>query len=467
MANRVPPPPPPPPQTIMPYSMYSKDSQNLDEGLYQEIEIRLPPPPAFPPPKPPQTSGHPTCLKRVTRRYPKIAIGIGILFTCICLSTIIALWIGLPKSSVTTTTTVVTTISTQTTSASTLTTTSITAPETTISATSLSTITSITEIPISSTSPGDGPDLGSYLMVLNTISELTYSEVEVLSLETEHPLPSCLGNLNNAPFIADEGAGAALSDGTPLVCAVDGKCYKYLPDSDTWQEMLDDMIDARYGSGYAYNDEMGLVMSGGYVEVCVGQTCSKTYDYALETVERNDGYSIEAMTPLPDATAHSCLVSVGNETLYLTGGSNRKLDKSTLMFSASTNNWREAADMSEGRYSHCCGIVNGPNGTNIIVVGGGDTLSVTSNTEVYNIEEGTWRQGTPFPHPITSAASVQYDGTILVVGGKSEGIIYETYDEIYKYNPPTESWEKLNVKLQKPASGLVAFMVPKYIFPTC
>ena len=74
-------------------------------------------------------------------------------------------------------------------------------------------------------------------------------------------------------------------------------------------------------------------------------------------------------------------------------------------------------------------------------------------------------QGTTFPHPITSAASVQYDNTMLVVGGFIGGFKYS--DEIYKYDPSKELWEKLNVTLQTPDSGLVAFMVPKSIFPPC
>ena len=143
------------------------------------------------------------------------------------------------------------------------------------------------------------------------------SEVQVLSVEADYPLPSCLENLDNAPFFAEYGAGAALSDGTPLVCAQDGKCYKYLPGSDTWQKMLQSMIDARYGSGFAYNGELGLVMAGGYTEVCPPQdpTCNPNQpDYPLDSVERNDGNFFRPMTPLPESNPYNCLVSVNDET---------------------------------------------------------------------------------------------------------------------------------------------------------
>ena len=453
-----------PPQAIIPCSNYSIDSDHHYEGLYEEIpgHTTLPPPPSIPPPKPPHNSRNFLIiwLKRVNRRYPKIALGVGILFASICLSTIIVLWVGLPMSSGTSTTTT----TTQTTSTSTST--SVTTTLENISMSTTFVHTSTTETPIPNTSAGVSPDLSSYLMVLNNKPSNLYSEVEVLSLETGSPLPSCLKNLNNAPFEADEGAGAALSDGTPLVCVKDGKCYKYLAESDTWQEMLDNMIEERYGSGHAYNDEMGLVMAGGCIEVCPGETGQSCYCYDPDTVEGSDGYSIKPMTSLPEAGAHSCLVSVSNETLYLTGGSTRKTETSALVFSSSINDWTPVADMSEGRESHSCGLVIGQNGTNIVVVGGVGGFFVSSSTEVYNFEEDSWRQGTPFPHPITSAASVQYDGTLLVVGGDTGGI-FGSSDEIYKYNPSTESWKKLDATLQAPATGVVAFMVPKSIFPYC
>ena len=468
-------PPPTPPEVPRNNSVVSTDSGLYEESLYKEIEYkydvkRFPPPPTIPPPKPPQITKYPQFMKvkRVAKQNPKITLGLGILLASVCVSTIIALGVTFPKSGSTTTTTTTTTIATPqpTTETSAGTTSSTTTSDNMMEpSTTPTTMTSTVETIISTTPSEVIPDPGMYLMVLHGSVKggLSYSEVELLSLEEKDPLPSCLENLNNAQFVAEEGAGAALSDGTPLVCARDGHCYKYHSNSDTWQQMLDNIINERYGSGYAYNDEMGLVMAGGYVDVCQGNLCT---EFEFDSVDKNDGFSIEAMTPLPHENAHNCLVSGRNATLYSTGGSNKNLDASVMVLSSSTNDWIKAAEMSEGRYRHSCGLVSGPNDTNILVVGGGEGIFISLTTEVYSVEEDSWRQGTPFPHAITSAASVQYDGSLLVVGGYTGGINGSS-DEIYKYNPLTESWDKLNVTLRKPDYKLVAFMVPKAIFPPC
>ena len=76
-------------------------------------------------------------------------------------------------------------------------------------------------------------------------------------------------------------------------------------------------------------------------------------------------------------------------------------------------------------------------------------------------------QGSPFPIPITGAASVQLDDTFLVVGGWFEqGNSREYSDKIYKYQPATETWELLPLRLQEPAYAPIAFMVPAS-FPFC
>ena len=87
--------------------------------------------------------------------------------------------------------------------------------------------------------------------------------------------------------------------------------------------------------------------------------------------------------------------------------------------------------------------------------------------DIYNLDDGTWRNAlTTFPHTISDAASVQFNGTLLVVGGYVEEDSGYT-NKIYEYLPLTESWRELPAKLSQAASQSVAYMVPASIFPEC
>ena len=301
------------------------------------------------------------------------------------------------------------------------------------------------------------------------------SSVQVISIDTGSSLPTCLENLRDAPFDAHEAAGAVLSDGTPLICTYNGTCFKYDAYSDSWYPSLDMSFPRSY-SGHTHNAKMGLVMAGGY-----------NYSGYIANVENTiDGIKSEVMTPLPKPQRiYQCLASMDDDTLLLTGGSGTatgdsigenhrqsiyygEYSRESFKYSSSTMNWTKVADMSLPRERHSCGVIDGPNAKEVLVVGGFDG-QYKSDTEIYNIANGSWRQDTPFPTPIGNAATVELDGTLLVVGGS----IYTKWggggesDKIYKYVPATRSWELLPMRLKHSAAFHVAIMVPASTFPPC
>ena len=300
---------------------------------------------------------------------------------------------------------------------------------------------------------------GSYMMVLGA----SY-RTEVVSLDPENPLPWCLRNLKDLYFEMYGGAGAALSDGTPLACGTEGRdfgpagfCYKYRAEDDLWYP-TGRMINDRYWSGFAYNDAMGLVMAGGV--------------YADENVESTlDGSAFQPLTPYPYPVQYHCLVSLDDNTLMSIGGSidgygDTTTDKAYI-YKTSTNNWTEVASLKIGRGDHSCGVIDGIDGKEVVVVSGyNDTSGPTDSVEIYSVSDNTWRDGTPFPRSIDGAASVQFNGTFMVVGG----YIYseDLYDDrIYEYEPASETWRHLPVTLKGGNRYHTAFMVPKSIFPAC
>ena len=87
--------------------------------------------------------------------------------------------------------------------------------------------------------------------------------------------------------------------------------------------------------------------------------------------------------------------------------------------------------------------------------------------DIYHVDDGTWRYAlATLPQTIIDAAGVQFNGTLLVVGGY---VVEELgwSDKILEYLPLTESWRELPAKLSQGSQDSVAFMVPASIFPEC
>ena len=299
-------------------------------------------------------------------------------------------------------------------------------------------------------------DATSFMMVIGGRGSSDRA-VEVVSLDPENPLPECLTSLADLPFKLDGGSGAALSDGTPLACSShNSTCFKYKAEDDSWYA-TGDMIDERENAGYTFNNAMGLVMAGGQGPGNAGMNVEST----------NDGSKFQPLTPLPNTNYYHCLVSIDDSTLVSIGGdiAGRKV----YIYRSSTNNWFEVASLSISRRGHSCGVVDGPDGKEVVVVGGavgGDEFDRTDRVEIYSVSKGTWTEGTPFPHTIDDAASVQFNGTFMVVGGyvEEQG---DTDNRIYEYVPSTRTWRLLPVTLKRSYQYHTAFMVPESIFPTC
>ncbi len=64
--------------------------------------------------------------------------------------------------------------------------------------------------------------------------------------------------------------------------------------------------------------------------------------------------------------------------------------------------------------------------------------------------------GPPLPFPIGSAAIVEYQGGVLLIGGKSN----DALDTIYHLPHASADWTPLAMTLSRGRFGLVAFLVP-------
>ena len=56
------------------------------------------------------------------------------------------------------------------------------------------------------------------------------------------------------------------------------------------------------------------------------------------------------------------------------------------IYTTSANDWTEVAPMPQGRSGHSCGLVEGPNGKEVVVVGGTNIEgSLTDDVEIYRV----------------------------------------------------------------------------------
>ena len=79
---------------------------------------------------------------------------------------------------------------------------------------------------------------------------------------------------------------------------------------------------------------------------------------------------------------------------------------------------------------HGCGRVTNPTtGKEEVVVVGGKSGAYSSSSEIYTVEDDTWRNGTPLPKALIAPASIPYGDSFLILGGHDKN---SCLDSIYQ-----------------------------------
>ena len=116
--------------------------------------------------------------------------------------------------------------------------------------------------------------------------------------------------------------------------------------------------------------------------------------------------------------------------------------------------WIPLPPMPTPRFYQQAGLVTYPDGTKGILVAGGYR---ETSVEFLNLDTLIWEPKQRLPKEISTAASVPYQDSFLIVGGDTFG---SRYDTIYYYNPGTDQWDLLNQTMIYERSIFAAFMVP-------
>ena len=129
-----------------------------------------------------------------------------------------------------------------------------------------------------------------------------------------------------------------------------------------------------------------------------------------------------------------------------------------------------------------------------MVAGGQDkNWNIHSITEIYSVEDGSWRVGTPLPEANAGMASLPYGDSFLVLGGKADFCSNKIYKvcnlsrfqtiiciskfvntnliSLFQFDPSTRngSWTELDTKLRRSNRNFVAMYVDSSMFqsPEC
>ena len=142
---------------------------------------------------------------------------------------------------------------------------------------------------------------------------------------------------------------------------------------------------------------------------------------------------------LPQDVHKHCLVTLGNGDLFHTGGfsssfSSRIPLRTSWRYIKQENRWKQKTDMITGRYKHGCGRVTNPTtGKEEVVVVGGKSGAYSSSSEIYTVEDDTWRQGIPLPRVFGNLASLPYGDSFLILGGYGKGPCSDSIYQVYLF----------------------------------
>ena len=94
-----------------------------------------------------------------------------------------------------------------------------------------------------------------------------------------------------------------------------------------------------------------------------------------------------------------------------------------------------------------------------VVAAGGGYPFPFSTVEVYDVANDTWTEGVDLPVPLYGAATVPFEDTFLVIGGKIDS--NEWSDKVYKFNRPDSTWTEMpEFRLSEPKRDVVAMWLP-------
>ena len=307
--------------------------------------------------------------------------------------------------------------------------------------------------------------LGNYqklcVPVMSKLLVTSRSNISVINLDETQSDLVC-DDLPPFPITTVGATGKLFQGQTPIICG--GYQEDYLCDchalTDGAWTSIESLNTCRfYSSSVLLSFPIGKTLDE-HLLVIGG---ASNQDYTAK-VEAFDGKTWQDSTipDRPSSETQFCNVRI-NETTLLSLGGPIDFMKRSFFYNSLENSWTLGPNLIKERNGLACGIINWLNpdtGTKeqVVVAASGEDLhdSELLFLKDYN-ESGTgWVEGPSLPAEAFLASMIEYNDSIILVGGL-DGV--DGY-HLYKLSSPFGSWEEMDLTLKEPHGKGVAFLVP-------
>eukprot|EP00094_Tigriopus_californicus_P001846 TCALIF_01782-PA protein Name:"Protein of unknown function" AED:0.35 eAED:0.23 QI:0/0.42/0.12/0.62/0.85/1/8/0/917 len=285
------------------------------------------------------------------------------------------------------------------------------------------------------------------------------TDVEIIALSNQNP-PDFKMNLSSRiindpsdfPHPSNSNPIGGFIGGKPWVCAGfhrEGFCTFFNPEANKWEISL--KLETLRSSPGSFVDEANdqLWITGGF------SVKSNALLNSTEILVKGENIAQGPDLPLP-LMAH-CAVNVNSTHYMLIGGFGKSYSSTDQvhLVQKETGHSQEMDSLILGRVFHTCGKIESTRGPEIVVIGGisYDGLANHLPIEVFSLTTKNWRTEGVTSQNLTQVVSVEFNSTLLIVGGFSPDNIFELNKETFELMPRKE------VLAQK-KNSVVAMLIP-------
>ena len=144
-----------------------------------------------------------------------------------------------------------------------------------------------------------------------------------------------------------------------------------------------------------YNPNVGLLMVGG--ELC--GTGSKGCGIGTQKtlLSSDSGETFDENADIPEEVEAACGVFLNDTAFMVIGGrdvSDSPSKNATWIYDVTGDSWSPGPEMTTARSKHVCKLITDCDGSDkVVVVGGDGEMGGMNSTEIYDINSGSWSAG--------------------------------------------------------------------------
>ena len=289
------------------------------------------------------------------------------------------------------------------------------------------------------------------------------NKVLVINLDETQPDLVC-DDLPPFPRSTNGVTGQLFHGKTPILCggyySTEYLCDCYALTDGSWTS-IEPLKTCRHHSSSAL---LSLQTGGTLDEHMLVIGGSLGIGYYTSTVEVFNGmtWQVGIVADRPKEQTQFCTVRINETNLISLGGVVGSAENS-FFYNSVENQWSEGPNLLKERNSLACGILNWFNPDTgvkeqVVVAASGDNLqdSELLFLEDYYKSGSGWVQGPTLPDEAYSGSMVEFEDSVILIGG-SEGV--DGY-HLYKLDSPFGPWVDMEQTLPEKHDRGVAFLVP-------